>query len=135
MKFGKASMEKMGMLSYDLQWVLRETLALEIIDFTVKCTYRGKEEQDAYYNADPPKSKVRWPDSKHNTNPSKAVDAVPYVNGKASWNKLHCCVLAGVILAVAKKLGVRIRWGGNWDMDGEPITDQDFQDLVHFEEV
>jgi hypothetical protein len=30
-------------------------------------------------------------------------------------------------------VGVMIRWGGNWDMDGEPITDQDFQDLVHFE--
>lgn len=23
----------------------------------------------------------------------------------------------------------------NWDMDGEPISDQDFQDLVHFERV
>jgi peptidoglycan L-alanyl-D-glutamate endopeptidase CwlK len=30
-------------------------------------------------------------------------------------------------------LGVKLRWGGNWDRDGEPVTDQDFQDLVHFE--
>jgi len=36
---------------------------------------------------------------------------------------------------VGKMLEVDLRWGGNWDMDGEPITDQDFQDLVHFEEV
>lgn len=33
------------------------------------------------------------------------------------------------------KLGIDIRWGGNWDMDGEPVTDQNFQDLVHFELV
>jgi len=38
-------------------------------------------------------------------------------------------------LSVGKMLEVDLRWGGNWDMDGEPITDQDFQDLVHFEEV
>lgn len=133
MKFGRASTGRMAMLSYDLQWVLREALALEIIDFSVACTYRNEEDQNRAYREG--KSRVRWPNGKHNRNPSEAVDAVPYINGKMSWNKLHCCVLAGVILAVAKKLGVRVRWGGNWDMDSEPITDQDFQDLTHFEEV
>ena len=58
---------------------------------------------------------------------------VPVINGKLSWEKEHCLVLAGMVLAIGKTLGHSIRWGGNWDMDGEPITDQDFQDLVHFE--
>ena len=48
---------------------------------------------------------------------------------------MHCCVLAGIILTCAVKRGIKIRWGGNWDMDSEPITDQDFQDLVHYERV
>ena len=78
---------------------------------------------------------MKWPDGKHNKMPSEAVDVVPYINGKASWDKLHCCVLAGIVLACAVRLGESVRWGGNWDMDGEPITDQDFQDLVHFELV
>jgi hypothetical protein len=64
------------------------------------------------------------------------MDLVPIINGKASWNKLHCCILAGMVQAAAIEItGKKLRWGGNWDMDHEPITDQDFQDLVHFEEV
>ena len=133
MKFGKESMKNMAILSYNLQWVMREALAVEIIDFSVVCTYRNEEDQDKAFESG--NSRVRWPKSKHNQNPAMAVDAVPYVNGKLSWHKAHCCVLAGIILTVAKKVGVRIRWGGNWDMDYEPVTDQDFNDLAHYEEV
>jgi len=132
-KFGEKSAKNMVLLSYDLQWLAREALAVEIIDFSIICTHRNQEDQNRAFNEG--RSRVRWPNGKHNKHPSQAMDCVPYINGKISWEKVHCCVLAGVILAVAKKLGVKIRWGGNWDMDGEPITDQDFQDLVHFEEV
>lgn len=133
MKFGTTSVKNIIMLTYDLQWILREALALEIIDFTVVCAYRNEEDQTSAYESG--NSKVRWPNSKHNKNPAEAMDVVPYINGKISYEYVHCCVLAGVILAVAKKLGVGIRWGGNWDMDYEPVTDQDFQDLAHYEEV
>ena len=102
------------------------------MDFAVTCSFRGEIEQNALY---PEKTKVQWPNSKHNKWPAEAMDLVPYVGGKISWNKFHCCVLAGIVLATAKNLGIKLRWGGNWDMDDEPITDQDFQDLVHFEEV
>ena len=131
--FGMQSRLKRIQLSYNLRWVSREALALGLMDFAVICTHRNKQDQNLAFYAD--KSKVKWPNGKHNSLPAKAMDCVPYINGKASWNKLHCCVLAGIMLAVAKKLGIPLRWGGNWDMDGEPITDQDFQDLVHFEEV
>jgi len=131
--FGKKSGEKLDQTSYGIQYVMREALATQVMDFSVIEGHRGKDKQDEYYASG--KSKVRFPDGKHNKKPAKAVDAVPYIDGSLSWNKLHCCVLAGVILACAAKLGISIRWGGNWDMDGEPITDQDFQDLVHFEEV
>jgi len=124
---------RLSMLTYDMQWILREALAYGVIDFSVICTYRNKADQEKAYSEK--KSKVRWPDSKHNKWPAQAADCVPYVNGKISWNKLHCCVLAGVILAAAARLGKNIRWGGDWDQDGVPITDQDFQDLVHYEEM
>jgi len=124
---------RLSMLTYDMQWILREALAYGVIDFSVICTYRNKADQEKAYSEK--KSKVRWPDSKHNKWPAQAADCVPYVNGKISWNKLHCCVLAGVILAAAARLGKNIRWGGDWDQDGVAITDQDFQDLVHYEEM
>jgi hypothetical protein len=99
----------------------------------IDCTYRDQAEQDRLYSIE--KSKVMWPNSKHNNLPSMAMDLVPVIGVQASWNHYHCSVLAGLVLAAAKELGVEIRWGGNWDMDYEPITDQDFQDLVHFEEL
>jgi peptidoglycan L-alanyl-D-glutamate endopeptidase CwlK len=43
------------------------------------------------------------------------------------------CYLAGVIQCAAAELGYDLRWGGNWDGDGEIIKDQKFNDLPHFE--
>lgn len=130
-KFGSRSLKNLSQAHNDIQEVANASLALGILDFSVIETHRGKAAQDRYYRLG--KSKVQWPDGKHNSFPSDAADLVPYVNGKISWDKNHCLVLAGVVLAAAKLVLVELRWGGNWDMDGEPVTDQDFQDLVHFE--
>lgn len=131
--FGKASLNRLDTVDKYLSLVMNAALNTEVMDISIVEGHREKEKQNEYFKAG--KSKVEWPKGKHNKIPSCAVDAAPWVNGKISWNKLHCCVLAGVILACAAELGIKIRWGGNWDMDSEPITDQDFQDLVHFEIV
>jgi len=133
--YGATSERRLGTCHLDVQRVLREALAMGIIDIAIVCGHRGKKKQNEYYYGRPQKSRAKWPDGKHNSDPSDAVDAAPYINGEISWNKLHCCVLAGIVLTCAVKLGIKIRWGGNWDMDAEPITDQDFQDLVHYERV
>jgi peptidoglycan L-alanyl-D-glutamate endopeptidase CwlK len=131
--FGKSSEDNLSTAHPELQEVMRDALATGIMDFSIIEGHRSKALQNRYYDLG--KSKVKYPDSKHNKIPSAAVDAVPFINGAPSWNKLHCCILAGIILACAAKRKVKLRWGGNWDMDGEPITDQDFQDLAHFEKV
>lgn len=137
LKFGRTSERNLLDLDHGLALVLREALAWGVIDFSIIETLRVKARQNRLF--DTKKSRVRWPDGKHNLKPGeklvKAADAVPYINGKISWNRLHCCIMAGVILGAAAKLAIPIRWGGNWDMDLEPVTDQDFQDLVHFERV
>lgn len=130
-KFGKTSVINLFTLNFELQKVMQAALNTGIMDFSIIEGHRNKVVQDKYYIDC--KSKVKWPNGKHNKIPSEAVDIVPFINGVPSWNKLHCCVLAGIILACAAELEIKLRWGGNWDMDGEPITDQDFQDLVHFE--
>ncbi len=123
--------------SHNIQLVFYEALAMGLIDITAIESRRAKARQNRLYAID--KSRVQWPNGKHNVlNPgdlAHAVDAAPCVNGKASDNWYHCIYLAGVIQACGQKLGIPIRWGGNWDRDGEPITDQDFQDLWHYEEV
>jgi peptidoglycan L-alanyl-D-glutamate endopeptidase CwlK len=66
---------------------------------------------------------------------ARAVDIVIRVAGKPAlgYDRSHICFVAGVVMAVGKRRGIAMRWGGNWDGDGEIITDQTFQDLVHFE--
>ena len=41
-------------------------------------------------------------------------------------------LMAGHIQSIAIRLGYKIRWGGDWDRDGD-LTDQTFMDLGHFE--
>jgi len=131
--FGSKSELNLSTCDFALQNTARQALALGLMDFMIIEGYRTNEKQHEYFIEGKSKVDAGNPKAMHNKKPAMAFDAVPYINGSLSWNKLHCCVLAGIILAVAIKLGYKIRWGGNWDMDGEPITDQNFQDLVHFE--
>ena len=136
-RFGEVSEKRLKTCTPRIQLVMRAALATGLIDLAVLEGVRSQEKQDEYFRAH--KSKVQWPNSKHNIkspeDKSRAIDIAPFINGKASFDQRHCCFMAGLILGLAKSLGVRLRWGGNWDMDGEPVTDQDFQDLVHFEEI
>lgn len=79
------------------------------------------------------KSKLNWPDSRHNTVPSLAVDVAPYIPGRGVvWEKRQCTHFAGYVQATADHMGIPLRWGGDWDSDRD-VNDQTFNDLVHFE--
>ena len=135
--FGQRSLNHLDTVDPDLARVAKMALSWGIIDMTVIEGRRSKAKQDEYFAAG--KSRVLWPHGKHNVERpgdlAAALDIAPYVNGKVSWNWKHCLFMAGVMMATAALMGVKLRWGGNWDMDGEPVTDQEFQDLVHFELV
>jgi len=127
--FGSTSQERLEQLDIRLQDILKE--AIKFYDFTIITGYRNKEEQDKMFNER--KSKLKYPKSKHNQNPSKAVDIAPY---PIDWNDTNRFVyLAAIIQYIAFSKGVKIRWGGNWDMDNDIIKDQTFNDLLHFEIV
>jgi len=134
-RYGRSSREKLATVDPLLKQILENVLNMEIMDISILYGVRGKKEQDRLYAEK--KSKLKWPDSKHNIQQhwwkSKAVDAAPFINGKVSYNYNHCCYLAGLIMGEAKRIGIDIRWGGDWDQDGEAVTDQTFNDLLHFE--
>lgn len=97
--------------------------------------HRGKEDQDKAIAEG--KTKLQWPNSKHNTTPSKAIDMCPVeVVGKREnidWkDRERFSLFAGYVLGIAEAMGVGIRWGGDWDQDTE-VKDNNFDDLVHFE--
>jgi len=101
-EFGKTSRVRLETCDYRLVRHVETALSKGILDLSVVEGHRPKERQNKFYNAVPQKSKVKWPKGKHNKVPSLALDIAPYINGDISWNKLHCCVMAGIILSCAK---------------------------------
>ena len=113
-----------------IQRVMTEALRTSPVDMTVICGHRSREAQERAYREG--RSQLRYPQSKHNAFPSHAVDVVPY---PVDWNDLDRFVeLARHILATADRLGVEMRWGGDWDRDGD-WREHSFFDGPHFELV
>lgn len=101
---------------------------VEKYDCTIICGHRSKEAQDEAVAKK--LSKTPYPTSKHNSLPSKAVDAAPY---PIDWNNTKRFYhFAGYVTAIANEMGYTIRWGGDWDRDYD-LDDQKFMDLPHFE--
>ncbi|WKT59121.1 hypothetical protein Q2E61_09290 [Microbulbifer thermotolerans] len=126
--FGEVSQSKLATCHEDLQRLLNE--AIKVVDFSVICGHRGEAEQTAAVRAGA--SKVQYPNSKHNSLPSLAVDIAPY---PIDWNNAERFAhLQGVVRGIAHVMGIKIRLGGDWDMDGD-ITDQKFTDWPHIELV
>lgn len=133
-RLSQKSLSKLKTCHKDLQIVILE--AIKEFDFIVVYGTRTVEEQFELYkqgrklvdgvwvkvgstvtNIDG-KSKL----SMHNHLPSLAVDLVPY---PVDWNNLQRFKdMAEVIKATAKRLGIKITWGGDWIK---------FKDYPHFE--
>ena len=128
--WSRRSRERLLTCTEDVQWLMNEVLR-EVADISILQGHRGQEEQDAYYAAG--RSKVQWPNSKHNTFPSQAVDFQPYPLPEREveqWAAL--AYIAGRAIEIGRQAGLTVRWGGDWDMDGD-LSDNDFDDLYHLE--
>ena len=99
-------------------------ISLSNIDFGIPSTggLRTTEDQAALFTSGVSKADGRKNKSYHQT--GKAIDVYAYVDGKASWDKLHLALIAAVMLQAAAQLGYRLKWGGNW---------KSWQDMPHFE--
>lgn len=117
--FGANSKRHRDTCHPDLKRVLNE--AIKHYDFSVIWGHRGQSQQDRAFNEG--NSQVKWPNSKHNKQPSHAFDVVPYPGGFSNPDE-EFYELATHILGAASKCGVRLRWGGHWTR---------FKDLAHFE--
>ena len=135
--FGRASRKRYKTLHFQLQAIMDE--AIQLMDFTIVCGFRNERDQEKAFNEG--KSEKHWPNSKHNQEPSIAVDIAPWDQsmrrgrGDIDWNNRdRFILLAGIIKGIAHKLGIAIRWGGDWDSDTF-MRDQKFHDMPHIELV
>lgn len=129
--FGEFSLKNLSTVHPDMRSVLEE--AIKTANFRVQEGHRGEDAQNAAYANKA--SKLRWPNSKHNTKPSLAADLVPWpFDFRNDWkDRARFARLAGHIEAAAARLGVAIRWGGDFDRDGKVDIDDEWKDFPHFE--
>jgi peptidoglycan L-alanyl-D-glutamate endopeptidase CwlK len=137
--FSDASNEKLSQCDSRLRQVMQEIV--KSFDCTILCGYRGETDQNAAVAAG--NSKLSFPNSMHNKTPSMAVDVVPYPIvwpdqendlqlRQAEYERIY--YFAGQVMATARQMGIKLRWGGDWNGTLDPRTQiGHFTDLPHFE--
>ena len=130
--FSTTSKERLETCHQDLQIIFE--YVIKYFDCSIICGYRDQEAQNKAY--DDGFSKVRFPGSKHNFDPSMAIDCVPYpINWGDTDRMMH---FAGYVLGISKMLKDYgaiehdVRWGGDWNMNTE-LSDNRWNDMPHFE--
>ncbi len=126
-KFSQKSLDRLNQCDSRLVSIFTEVV--KHFDCTILEGYRDFDTQFKYWQQN--KTKVQYPDSKHNKQPSLAVDVIPY---PVDWqDRERMCYFAGHVIAIAKVMfNTNIRWGGDWDLDTD-LADNKFDDLPHFE--
>lgn len=122
-----------------------------LLNITLTCGIREREAQEIAFSTG--KSKVKWPQSKHNLNPARnavfslAIDLYPSdidmkvlnyqvktpedrIRLLKEYQKFY--YLAGFIKATAENMGVKVKWGGDFNSDND-FTNDSFIDMPHFE--
>lgn len=138
-KFGDVSRKRLMTCHTDLVKVADK--AIEIVDFSLIEGHRGREAQDKAFAEG--RSKLMFPESEHNKEPSNAFDFVPFpfnladteahAEAKArlkAW--MQYAYTAGVLVGVGHGLGIRLRSGMDFNNNGR-VDDENFMDAPHLE--
>ena len=124
--FSQNSLKQLRTCHPDLQELF--FAVVEEFDCTILEGERDEETQNILFTEG--KSKVTYPNSKHNNSPSLAVDVAPYPIDWEDTDRFY--YFAGFVMGVASQLGIKIRFGGDWNKDNQ-VKDTRFKDLCHFE--
>ena len=125
-RYSTRSKSRLATCDQRLQDVFNEVI--KHVDCSILEGHRSKERQNKLY--DQKRTKVKYPNGRHNSSPSKAVDVTPY---PVDWNdRERQTLFAGFVLGIARSMGHKLRWGGDWDQDFQ-VMDNRFDDFPHFE--
>ena len=100
--FSNRSRQKLETCHRDLQQVFN--VVVQYFDCTILEGHRNEDRQNMLF--DMGQSKLRYPDGKHNSVPSLAVDVVPY---PIDWEDRERFVLfAGFVMGIAQAQGIKL---------------------------
>ena len=155
-KLSTKSKEQFNTLHPDLKLVIEEALKHSSIDFGITEGHRTPETQFEYFKKGRKLVDDKWVISdvskvityvdgfkvkgKHNHSPSLAFDFFASVPGKnLSYDTNHLIALGSTFVTIGNMLYERgdilrkVRWGGNFDRDGEILESGTFIDSPHIE--
>ena len=125
-RFGKRSRKNLESCDKRLQDIFNEVI--KYVDCSVLEGHRNEDRQNKLFEEG--KTKVKFPNGRHNSSPSRAVDVTPY---PVDWSdRERQTLFAGFVIGIARSMGIKLRWGGDWDMDFR-VKDNRFDDFPHFE--
>ena len=136
---GKTSTANLVGVHPELVAIVKRALELSTVDFKVDCGVRTPERQAELYaqGRTKPGQVVTWTlTSKHFINKSTryghAVDLIPL---PVDWTNLPAFdAVAKAMFQAAKERNIELRWGADWDQDGNP-RERGETDSPHFEIV
>jgi len=129
-KFGTQSKDKLETCHIKIQAIMNEVI--RHIDISVIFGKRGKLEQNVLVKEG--RSKLKYPLSLHNSEPSRAIDIMLWnkVKPRFRWNDIkQMQFVAGYVRATADSMGIKLRCGCDWNSD--MVNDESFYDGSHFE--
>jgi len=132
--WGKTSRRNRQSINHRLNSV--SDVVLQIKDHSIIQGHRPEAPQhEAFLSGN---SELDWPDGKHNKIPSAAADVKAYPfppldpeTGDQAQREEQLYLL-GLYKGVGTVMGIDIRTGADWDLDGQ-ILDNGFDDLFHVE--
>ncbi len=134
---GARSLSRLEGVHPDLVKVIKRAAALSSQDFTILEGVRTPARQKELYaqGRTKPGNIVTWTlKSNHFVNPKTgfghAVDMCPFPIDWTDTKKFD--TIAKVMFQAADELGIKIRWGADWDQDGKP-RERGESDSPHFE--
>ena len=130
-KLGKTSLARLQGVDETLVNVVKRAIEISEVDFTVMEGVRTLERQRELYaqGRTAPGKIVTWTMKSRHIE-GKAVDLVPY---PLDWNDLDKFnKIKDAMFQAAKELDVNLRWGADWDSDGN-YREKGEYDSPHFE--
>mgnify|MGYP006080605785 FL=1 len=123
-KLGSNSLNNRAGVDPRLIEISDRAIQISIIDFGIPSSggLRTTKDQAALFTAGKSKADGRTNKSYHQT--GRALDVYAYVDGKASWDKLHLALIAAAMMQASAELNYKLSWGGLW---------KSFQDMPHFQ--
>lgn len=130
-ELGKTSLARLQGVDETLVNVVKRAIEISEVDFTVMEGVRTLERQRELYaqGRTAPGKIVTWTMKSRHIE-GKAVDLVPY---PLDWNDLEKFnKIKDAMFQAAKELDVNLRWGADWDGDGN-YREKGEYDSPHFE--